>query len=159
MLSGHGIKLVADVRSIPRSRRHPQFEQGSLAASLAQAGIGYRWLPVLGGRRRPREGSPNHGWRNASFRAYADYMQTPEFTAGLAELEALAQVQPTAVMCAEAVPWRCHRSLIADALVVAGYEVLNIFDKKVAKPHALNPMARVAHGIITYPPAQEPLLP
>jgi uncharacterized protein (DUF488 family) len=158
VLDTHGIELVADVRTIPKSRHVPQFGQGELAQSLADAGIKYCWMKSLGGRRHARKDSPNMGWRNASFRGYADYMQTQEFNGALLELESLAREFRVAIMCAEAVPWRCHRSLIADALVVRGWEVLNIFDAGAAKPHKLNPMARIEGGALTYPPAQGRLL-
>jgi uncharacterized protein (DUF488 family) len=152
------VKTLADVRSIPRSHHNPQYEQETLAAALKEAGVSYVWLKGLGGRRHTRKNSSNMGWRNASFRGYADYMQTAAFAEGLAELEGLARHAPTAIMCAEAVPWRCHRSLIADALTAAGWEVRDIIGPGEPKPHTLNPMARLEGGILTYPPPQEPLL-
>lgn len=158
MLKAHDIALLCDVRSIPRSRHNPQYEQAQLPQTLAAAGIGYVWLKKLGGRRRALKDSPNMGWRNASFRGYADYMQTPEFAAALDELKALARDKKAAVMCAEAVPWRCHRSLIGDALVAEGWRVLDIFDEHSAKEHKLNPMAKTQSGRVLYPPAQDPLL-
>jgi uncharacterized protein (DUF488 family) len=160
ILRAYDITLVADVRSIPRSRRHPQYEQANLPGTLEAAGIEYRWFKDLGGRRHTSKDSPNTGWRNASFRGYADYMGTPQFAAALDELKSLAHKQKAAIMCAEAVPWRCHRSLIGDALVVQDWRVLDIFDEKTAKEHRLNPMAKVENGILRYPLTthQEPLL-
>src|SRR5258706_12050133 len=113
MHQAHGVKRVADVRTIPRSRHNPQFSWDTLPITLRQAGIAYTHMPDLGGLRHTRQGSPNTGWRNSSFRGFADYMQTPEFEAGLEKLIQTAEREPTAIMCAEAVPWRCHRSLIA----------------------------------------------
>lgn len=140
-----------DVRTIPRSRRNPQFNQEELAASLKDAGIVYRHLPGLGGLRKPRRDSINTGWRNASFRGYADYMQTSDFRENLQRLLELAADAATAIMCAEAVPWRCHRSLIADALVARGVAVEEILSAAKAQPHVLTPFARVAAGAVTYP--------
>ncbi|HEX6998657.1 MAG TPA: DUF488 domain-containing protein [Gammaproteobacteria bacterium] len=151
LLRGFDIALVADVRTVPQSRRNPQFGQASLRQALAGAGIDYRHLKGLGGLRRPRKDSINTAWRNDSFRGYADYMQTPEFAAALAELWALAAERRTAVMCAEAVPWRCHRSLIGDALLVRGAQVVDIMDLEQAKPHALTRFAQVEGTTITYP--------
>src|SRR5579863_142232 len=125
ILQAYGIRLLVDVRTIPKSRRNPQFSQENLPGSLQTAGIQYRHLPGLGGLRHPRKDSMNTGWRNASFRGYADYMQTPEFTENLDQLIKLSSDVPTAIMCAEAVPWRCHRSLIADALLAQGIPVLD----------------------------------
>jgi uncharacterized protein (DUF488 family) len=119
MLEAHGIRLLVDVRTIPKSRRNPQFNRETLAASLRAAGIEYHHLPGLGGLRHGRKDSPNAAWRNASFRGYADYMQTPEFAENLARLIDLASDAPTAIMCAEAVPWRCHRSLIREQIPAA----------------------------------------
>jgi len=158
LLARNGVELLCDVRSIPKSRHVPQFNEDALAASLARAGIEYRWMKDLGGRRRALKDSPNSGWRNASFRGYADYMQTPEFVAALTELESLAKEKRTAIMCAEAVPWRCHRSLIADALVARGWQVLEIIDAHDPKAHKLNPMAKVEGDTLTYPPQQDQLL-
>lgn len=151
MLQAHGVERVADVRTIPRSRRHPQFEKDALRTALEAAGIGYVHLPGLGGLRHARRDSPNSGWRNESFRGYADYMQTAEYAQALEQLIALAARQRTAVMCAEAVPWRCHRSLIADSLTVRGIPVEHITSKTHRQPHALTTFARVEHGRITYP--------
>ena len=151
LLEAHGIHMVVDVRTVPRSRRNPQFGIDVLPQSLAGHGIDYVHVPSLGGLRHPRHDSPNMGWRNASFRGYADYMQTPEFEQALEELSALARGQPTAVMCAEAVPWRCHRSLIADALTVRGVTVKHIMSPTGAQPHRLTPFARVDGTRISYP--------
>jgi uncharacterized protein (DUF488 family) len=141
------------VRTIPRSRHNPQFNRETLPAVLAQAGIGYAHLPELGGRRRPRPDSPNAGWRNDSFRGFADYMQTPEFAEGLRRLVDMAGDGGLAVMCAEAVPWRCHRSLIADALTLRGVRVQHLIGVDAVRPHILTPWARVDGTTLIYPPA------
>jgi uncharacterized protein (DUF488 family) len=152
-LSAAGVVTLADVRTIPRSRANPQFEGPALARSLAAAGIRYVHLPRLGGLRHARRGSDeNAAWRNASFRGYADHMQTPEFEEGLCELRALAHEGPVAVMCAEAVPWRCHRSLLADALLARGVVVQHIVGKGRTRPHRLTPFARIDGRRVTYPP-------
>jgi len=143
--------VVADVRTIPRSRANPQYEGPALAAALARVGIGYAHLPRLGGFRHPRPGSENDAWRNASFRGYADHMQTPEFEAGLAELRDLAAAGPVALLCAEALPWRCHRSLLADALLARGVVVQHLTGSGRTRPHALTPFARVRGRRVTYP--------
>jgi uncharacterized protein (DUF488 family) len=160
LLRGHDVTLVADVRTVPRSRHNPQFDRVALPAPLGAAGIGYVHLPALGGLRHARPDSPNTGFRNDSFRGFADYMQTAAFAVALADLvnRAAAPGTALAVMCAEAVPWRCHRSLIADALVAAGGEVVHILGPGERRPHALTPFARVSDGRVTYPPAQ-PTLP
>jgi uncharacterized protein (DUF488 family) len=150
LLQSNGIRQLIDIRTIPKSRRNPQFSADSLATSLLAAGVGYTHLKALGGLRHPRNDSVNTGWRNASFRGYADYMQTLEFEAGLARAVALAKQEPTALMCAEAVPWRCHRSLVADALVVRGIEVLEIVNKSSPEAHKVTPFARVTGTQITY---------
>lgn len=142
LLREHGVELLVDVRQFPGSRKWPQFGAADLAANLASAGIGYRHLPALGGRRRPQPESENTYWQHPSFRAYADYMARPEFAAGLQELAAAAQGQSVAIMCAEAVPWRCHRQLIADALVDRGFHVLHILTPGRFEEHRLNPRAR-----------------
>ena len=150
LLSGARIDTIADVRSFPGSRKYPQYGKEALAATLAAHGIGYEWLPALGGRRRVSPDSPNIAWRNASFRGYADYMSSPEFAHGLSQLIQLASQARTAIMCAEAVWWRCHRSMIADALSVRDIEVVHILD---AKHHVVHPMtspARVVGGTLTY---------
>ncbi len=157
MLRAHAIERLVDVRTVPRSRRNPQFEQASLARALPAAGIDYRHMKALGGLRKARADSVNAGWRNASFRGYADYMQTPEFSAAIETLLAVAADKSTVVMCAEAVPWRCHRSLIGDALLVRGIEVCDIFSATQVKPHALTPFAAVEGLRVTYPGAQPDL--
>ena len=151
LLRVHGIKRVVDVRSIPRSRHNPQFNRGTLSMKLRSARIGYVHLRKLGGLRHARRDSPNMGWRNASFRGFADYMQTPDFDAGLGRLIKLAKQKKTALMCAEAVPWRCHRSLIADALVVRGIRVKDIISGKRSQIHLLTSFGRVQGKCITYP--------
>ena len=151
LLQEHAIQLLVDVRTIPRSRAQPQFGIDRLPGELQAAGIDYRHIPALGGLRHPRKDSPNAGWRNASFRGYADYMATPAFQAGLAELEELARDRNTAIMCAEAVPWRCHRSLIADALTVAGWRVSHIMNLQTAREHTLTPFLRIEEGKLLYP--------
>lgn len=143
LLRENGIALLVDVRRFPGSRRHPQFGSEALARSLRGAGIGYRHEPDLGGRRTPRPDSPNTAWRNASFRAYADHMDSAEFRAALDRLAADSRERPTTVMCAEAVPWRCHRRLIADALVARGVPVLDVLAPGDTRPHALHPDAVV----------------
>lgn len=155
LLRGHGVRLLVDIRTIPKSRRNPQFEQSRLADSLHAAGLEYVHLPSLGGLRKPGKDSPNDGWQNESFRGYADYMSTSDFAAGLARLLDLERSSGSvAVMCAEAVPWRCHRSLVADALVVRGEHVEHILGRGVTQPHRLSAMARVDdRGQITYPSA------
>jgi uncharacterized protein (DUF488 family) len=151
LLRKNGVRRVVDVRTMPRSKRNPQYNVDGLPASLAKAGIAYTHIAALGGLRRARPDSPNGGWRNASFRGYADYMQTAEFEAALGELVELARGEPCALMCAEAVPWRCHRSLVADALVVRGHEVLEILGAQKPAAHKLTPFARVEGLRITYP--------
>ena len=151
ILRAHGIKRVVDVRTIPRSRHNPQFNRESLGLFLRGRGIGYRHMKSLGGLRKPRPDSPNKGWLNASFRGYADYMQTPDFEEGLSALMVFAKEKPTAILCAEAVPWRCHRSLIADAATARGVSVFNIMGTGPAKPHTLNPMAEVRGKRLYYP--------
>jgi uncharacterized protein (DUF488 family) len=153
VLRAHHVTLVADVRKMPRSRRNPQFSLDTLPQALHAAGIGYVHSPGLGGLRRRRPGSPNTGWQNASFQGYADYMLTPEFEHSLHELLGRARGQRAAVLCAEAVPWRCHRSLIADALCVRGVAVEHILSATRTQPHLLRPWARVQGTRITYPAA------
>lgn len=145
---------LVDVRTVPRSRHTPQFNADSLTTALPERGIGYRHLAALGGLRHSRKDSINTGWRNASFRGYADYMQTPEFTAGIDELLSVARQGTTAIMCAEAVPWRCHRSMIGDALLVRDIEVFDIFDAGNARTEKLTDFADVDGTGITYPDAQ-----
>jgi uncharacterized protein (DUF488 family) len=151
LLKAHGIQQLVDVRTVPKSRHNPQFGNEALAASLEQAGIAYTHLEKLGGLRHASKASVNLGWQNSSFRGFADYMATPEFQAGLDELKALAQKKTVAIMCAEAVPWRCHRSLIADALTIQGWQVLHIQSRKTAHPHELTPFLKVQDGKLTYP--------
>jgi len=155
LLQGAAVATLADVRTIPRSRANPQYEGGALSRALAAAGIVYAHLPALGGLRRARKDSPNGGWRNASFRGYADHMSTPEFEEGLVQLRTLAREGPVAIMCAEAVPWRCHRSLIADALLARGVVVQHIVGRGRTRPHRLTPFARIAGRQVTYPPPDD----
>ena len=152
LLQTHGATQVMDVRTVPGSRHNPQFNKTSLSDSLNQAGVKYIHLPGLGGLRHAKPDSPNQGWRNASFRAYADYMQTPEFKQNLDELIRLAHLDRCALMCAEAVPWRCHRSLIADALLARGIRTEHIMSATHRQTHTLTPFAKVQGYAITYPP-------
>jgi uncharacterized protein (DUF488 family) len=152
MLVAHRVTQLVDVRTVPRSRHNPQFNGDALAASLESAGIGYVHAPGLGGFRRTVPDSPNAGWRNLSFRGYADYMQGPEFADNLFGLIELARRDRVVLMCAEAVPWRCHRSLIADALVVHGVATCEIASVHRLQAHRLTPFARVRGLDITYPP-------
>jgi uncharacterized protein (DUF488 family) len=156
LLQDHGGKRVVDVRTVPRSRHNPQFNKGSLPRSLKKAGLEYVHLPGLGGLRRAKSDSLNVGWRNASFRGYADYMQTPEFEQSLEELIRLAKCERVVLMCAEAVPWRCHRSLIADALLIRGMRVEHIMSPKSRKVHSLTPFAKVQGTTISYPETLTP---
>ena len=151
LLGAHGVKQLVDVRTIPRSRYNPQFNGDALTAALHESGIRYTSMKELGGLRHARKDSPNTGWRNPSFRGYADYMQTPEFAAGVAALIEMAGREQTAIMCAEALPWRCHRSLIADALLVRGCVVEHIMSASERKTHSLTSFARVRGERITYP--------
>jgi len=151
LLTGNGVTHLADVRTIPRSRHNPQFNSDALADSLRQSGIAYSHLPGLGGLRRANPDSVNAAWRNASFRGYADYMQTPEFARNLVAVVELAATERVALMCAEAVPWRCHRSLIADALLARGVAVEEIVSETRRQPHKLTPFARVDGVSVTYP--------
>jgi len=151
LLRAHGVYRVVDVRSIPRSRHNPQFNREILAKKLRAARIGYVHLRSLGGLRHARRDSQNLGWRNASFRGFADYMQTSKFELGLDRLMKLAAGNRTAIMCAEALPWRCHRSLIGDALTVRGVRVEDIMGLNQAKIHSLTSFARVRGNRITYP--------
>jgi uncharacterized protein (DUF488 family) len=150
-LRAHGIAQLVDVRSFPGSRRNPQFGREALTRSLPRSGIAYRWMKELGGRRRSRPESPNTGWRVEGFRAYADYMETPEFAAALDELIRIARDTPTAYMCAERLWWQCHRRLISDALTVRGLEVLHVLDADKADPHKLTDFLRVEDGQLVYP--------
>jgi uncharacterized protein (DUF488 family) len=143
LLGAHGVRRVVDVRRHPASLRHPHFARHALAAALGADGVDYVHEPDLGGRRTGRPDSPHTAWRSASFRAYADHMDSPTFGAAVGRLLDLARVKPAAILCAEAVPWRCHRQLIADALVVRGVEVRHILGPGAAEQHALNPSAAV----------------
>lgn len=151
LLHAHGITQLIDIRTVPRSRHNPQYEQTSLQESLPAAGIEYHYMKELGGLRPRVSSSRNEGWRNQSFRNYADYMQTPEFIAGIEELVRHGSQTPTAIMCAEAVPWRCHRSLVGDALLIRDIEVLDIMSPTSTKPHTLTSFAVVEGLTITYP--------
>ena len=151
LLKVHQVEQIADVRTIPKSRHNPQFNQDALARELATQGIGYVHLPGLGGLRHARKDSINTAWRNASFRGYADYMQVAAFDQSLRELIELARDRRTAIMCAEAVPWRCHRSLIGDALLARGIEVEDIIGKSARKPHTYTPFAKIDGEVVTYP--------
>ena len=151
LLKTHGVTCVLDVRTIPRSRRNPQFNRDTLSASLKDVGIAYTHVAALGGLRRPRPDSINMGWKNASFRGYADHMQTPEFGASLENLMELAKKQWVALMCAEAVPWRCHRSLIADALVARGIPTEHIISESRRDAHVLRSFATRSGIYVIYP--------
>ncbi len=153
------VQLLVDIRRFPASRRHHQFGRDALEATLAAAGIAYAHEADLGGRRDPRPDSPNTAWRVSGFRGYADYMATAPFRDALERLIANARQRTTVVMCAEAVPWRCHRQLVADALVVAGVDVRHIFGPGRTEPHVLNAAARVVEGRIVYGRAQQRRLP
>ncbi len=154
LLRAHEIVLLVDVRAVPRSRYNPQFNSETLAKSLAQAGTRYQHSPQLGGLRKPKRDSVNAGWRNVSFRGYADYMQTEEFRGALDKLMAESRSQRTVVMCAEAVPWRCHRSLIADMLTIRGSTVQHIVTRNAVHVHSLTSFAVEQNGILTYPSSQ-----
>jgi uncharacterized protein (DUF488 family) len=151
LLEENGIKLLADVRSLPGSKRYPQFNREALAESLNAHGIRYEHFPELGGRRKPKADSRNMAWRNASFRGYADYMDTEQFHKGVERLIDLAkEVRPTAIMCAEAVWWRCHRALISDYLKARGIEVLHILDANKTEPHPFTSAAHLIDGTLSY---------
>ncbi|MDQ6680830.1 MAG: DUF488 domain-containing protein [Pseudomonadota bacterium] len=152
MLSGHEITILVDVRTVPRSRHNPQYNRDTMPEALAPFGIAYAHAEGLGGFRPTGADSLNTGWRNKSFRGYADYMQTAEFAENLFWVLALSRQQRVALMCAEAVPWRCHRSLIADALVVHGVDAEEIVSPTRLQAHKLTPFARVEGAVITYPP-------
>jgi uncharacterized protein (DUF488 family) len=151
LLEDFGVALLIDIRTVPRSRHVPHFNSGKLARALARKDIDYRHLKILGGLRKPAKESINLGWRNLSFRGYADYMQSEDFQAGLQELEEQAAKQKCAIMCAEAVPWRCHRSLVADSLTVRGWQVRHILSKTNPQIHQLTPFAAVEGESVTYP--------
>ena len=151
LLEGNGIKLVVDVRSLPGSKRYPQFNKETLFASLHEVGIRYEHFPELGGRRKPKHNSRNTAWRNASFRGYADYMETEEFRKGADRLVDLANdAGRTAIMCAEAVWWRCHRALVSDYLKARGIEVMHIIDANKSDPHPYTSAARIVDGELSY---------
>jgi uncharacterized protein (DUF488 family) len=151
LLEAHGATCIVDVRKAPRSRHNPQFNEDSLPRSLHKVNLGYVHIPGLGGLRHAKRDSPNTGWRNASFRGYADYMQTPEFTDSLNEVIRMANQDRVALMCAEAVPWRCHRSLIADSLLVRGIPTEHIMSLTRRQVHTLHTFAKVLGTAITYP--------
>jgi uncharacterized protein (DUF488 family) len=151
LLKAHRIQLLVDVRTVPRSRHNPQFNRDTLPETLRGANIEYLHLGELGGLRKTRADSTNTGWRNLSFRGFADYMETPEFETGLARLMEVAETRRAAIMCAEAVPWRCHRSLIGDALVARGAEVFELSSAARAQPHRMTPFARVQGTRVSYP--------
>ncbi|HEX5412524.1 MAG TPA: DUF488 domain-containing protein [Terriglobia bacterium] len=156
LLLGLGIKQLSDVRTIPRSRKNPQYNAETLPHALREVRIRYAHLAALGGLRRAARDSVNTGWRNASFRGFADYMRGAEFGKGLEQLIRLGSARPTAIMCAEAVPWRCHRSLIADALVVRGIRVRHILSASQVREHTLTSFAEVQEGRISYPKSLDP---
>jgi len=150
LLNAHNIGALADVRKFPGSRRYPQFNQDSFSKSLAQAGIAYSHFPELGGRRRPRPDSPNNAWRNEAFRAYADYMMTADFRSGMIRLLELAREKRTAVMCAEALWWQCHRALVSDFLKVEGVTVIHILGLGKTQEHPFTSAARIVDGKLSY---------
>jgi uncharacterized protein (DUF488 family) len=158
LLRAYGIERLADIRTVPRSRHNPQFNDTALAARLAAEHLEYIPMQALGGLRHARKDSPNGGWRNASFRGYADYMQTDEFQGALDRLIQISREKRVAIMCAEAVPWRCHRSLVADALGVRAVPVIEILSESSYRAHKLTPFAHVHGTRITYPPVQAKLL-
>jgi uncharacterized protein (DUF488 family) len=151
MLKAHGVTRLIDVRTVPKSRRNPQYNGDALEMRLRDSGIGYEHMKALGGLRRPRKDSPNIGWRNESFRGYADYMQTAEFASAMEALIGEAVHEPIVVMCAEAVPWRCHRSLIADSLMARGYPVEHIMSATKAHRHTMTSFAKPQGTSLTYP--------
>jgi len=151
LLEAHGVERLIDIRTVPRSRTNPQFNRDTLPASLKNAGIEYLHMPELGGLRHARPDSPNTAWRNDSFRGYADYMQTPEFAEAIERLMEIGARKQVAIMCAEAVPWRCHRSLVADALTARGISVQDILTATRRQLHKLTPFARVEGTRVWYP--------
>lgn len=156
VLRDAGVGRLVDVRRYPASRRHPHFAKEPLETALAKAGVAYRHEPAMGGRRCARKDSPNTAWRNEGFRGYADHLRSAEFQRALGRLEAEATEAPTAVMCAEIVPWRCHRQLIADVFAVRGYEVVHLIEPEKAELHAPNPNARVGEdGVLVYPAPED----
>ncbi len=157
LLRGPGVRRLVDVRTAPGSRRHPEFGRASLERALEATGIGYEWCKDLGGFRRPRPASPNTALRNDSFRGYADHMATPAFRQALAWLESTSERTPTAIMCAESVWWRCHRRMIADALLVRGWDVRHLLPGGRVQPHALHPEARLVGETLVYDGGQAAL--
>lgn len=155
MLKANGVQRLVDIRTVPRSRYNPQFEQTALVESLPQNGIEYIYMKILGGLRPKAKVSVSPGWRNASFRNFADYMQTEDFEVGVKHLMDYAAEKTTAIMCAEALPWRCHRSLVGDALLAQGVEVLNIMSLTSTVPHKMTPFAQVEGSHVTYPKIAE----
>ncbi|HOI17868.1 MAG TPA: DUF488 domain-containing protein [Geobacteraceae bacterium] len=151
LLLENGVRRIVDVRTIPRSRHNPQFNRDTLPETLAENDIGYSHMPGLGGLRRVRADSPNRGWHNDSFRGFADYMQTGEFAENIEKLSEFGRRERVAIMCAETLPWRCHRSLIADALLVRGARVIHIIGKGKLIVHELTPFARIDGVTVTYP--------
>ena len=151
LLAAHGVARLVDVRTVPRSRHNPQFNKDTLPAELARAGIAYTHCPALGGLRHPRKDSTNTAWRNASFRGFADHMQTREFAKAVESIQRLAEAETLAIMCAEAVPWRCHRSLISDALAARGVRVEHILNPSRREGHQLTPWARLDGIRVSYP--------
>ena len=151
LLKAHQVKRLVDVRTVPRSRHNPQFNRSDLSPALHSARLHYTYMPGLGGFRHASRDSLNTGWHNASFRGFADYMQTPEFRENLDDLIILARSEQIAIMCAEAVPWRCHRSLIADALLARGIEVQEITSAIRIRPHTLTPWGKIDGTHVTYP--------
>jgi uncharacterized protein (DUF488 family) len=150
-LEAHGIKLIADVRLLPGSKRYPQFNQDALTKTLSERRIGYEHFPELGGRRKPKPNSRNSIWRNESFRGYADHMETEEFRKGIDRLSDLAgKIGPAAIMCAEAVWWRCHRALISDFLKARGIEIVHIMDAKKTEPHPFTSAAKIVNDVLSY---------
>jgi uncharacterized protein (DUF488 family) len=154
LLARYGIEQLVDIRTLPGSRKYPHFDQEALSVSLQEAGIAYHHLIGLGGRRRPARDSINTGWRHPAFRGYADYMQSEAFQEAIDMLANLARSQSTAIMCSEAVPWRCHRSMVGDAMLIQGFTVLDIISPTSARPHKLTPWAQVEGWQITYPASE-----
>ena len=158
ILASHGVEAIADVRRFPGSRRYPWFASEAMATELPRHELEYEWIPQLGGRRRVQPGSPNGGWRNASFQGYADHLESAEFAEGLERALALASRRRTALMCAEALWWQCHRALISDVLKFRGFEVIHLLDAVKSVPHTYTAPARVEAGRLGYPPVQGALL-
>lgn len=156
LLRVNSVDTIVDVRRFPASRRYPQYNEAPLRDSMAEQGIAYLWLPSLGGRRKPSADSPNVAWRNEAFRGYADYIATEEFASGLFDLLMVAEGTPTAIMCAEAVWWRCHRSIVADVLCSIGLRVMHILDGGKTTEHPMTAPARIMDGRLTYSPRHHP---